>query len=82
MAYNYDVGNCGPVPPGGFMPVWLCRTVDGGGAYTNEAAFASIGLRNNGLAIIAYTENDDYNYTQRLMVAMQEIYSYLTMTRR
>jgi hypothetical protein len=76
-AYNYDVGNCGPVPPGGFMPTWLCTTVDGGGAYTYEAAFASIGLRNNGLAIIAYTEQDDYNLTQRLMVAMQTIYTYL-----
>jgi hypothetical protein len=81
-AYNYDIGNCGPIPPGGFMPIWLCRTVDGGGANTSEAAFASIGLQSNGLAIIAFTEDDNYNYTQRLMVATQKIYSYMPVTRR
>jgi hypothetical protein len=81
-AYNYDVGNCGPIPPGGFMPIWLCRTVDGGGAYTGEGAFASIGLRSNGLAIIAFTEDDNYNLSQRLMVALQQIYTYLPAVRR
>ena len=76
-AYNYDVGNCGPVPQGGFQGIWLCSTVDGGGGDTDEAAFAGIGQRSNGLAIIAYTEDDNYNYTQRLMVAQQQILVFL-----
>jgi hypothetical protein len=81
-AYNYDVGNCGPIPSGGFMPIWLCKTVDGGGANTNEATFASIGLKGNGLAIIAFTEDDTYNDTQRLMIASQTIYTFLPAARK
>ena len=81
-AYDYDVGNCGPVPEGGFMGTWWCSTVDGGSGNTNEAAFAGIGLRSNGLAIIAFTEDDSYNYTQRLMVALQQTYIFLPLVRK
>ncbi len=81
-AYHYDIGNCGPVPEGGFLGDWLCSTVDGGSGNTDEAAFAGIGLRSNGLAIIAFTEDDNYNYTQRLMVAWQHTYSYLPLIRK
>ncbi len=81
-AYNYDVGNCGPVPDGGFMGTWLCGTVDGGGEWTDEAAFAAIGLRSNGLAIIAFTEDDNYHDTQCLKVAQQQIYSFIPVVRK
>ncbi len=81
-AYHYDVGNCGPVPEGGFMGSWLCGTVDGGGEWLDEAAFAAIGLRSNGLAIIAFTEDDNRHDTQRLMVARQEIYTFVPTVRK
>ncbi len=82
IAYQYDVGNCGPVPEGGFMGSWVCGTVDGGSDNTSEGAFAAIGLRGNGLAIIAFTEDDNYHDTQQLMVARQEIYSFVPMVRK
>jgi hypothetical protein len=75
-AYNIDPGNCGPPPYGGigFEPNWWCSTVDGGGADTDEADFTGIGLQPKGLAVIAYTEDDNYNYASRLMVARQQIF--------
>ena len=85
-AYNIDPGNCGPPPYGGlgFEPNWWCSSVDGGGANTDEAAFTGIGIRPNGLAVIAYTEDDNYSYASRLMVARQQIFyaSYLPFVRR
>jgi hypothetical protein len=39
-------------------------------------------VRSNGLAIIGYTEDDEYGPSQRLMVAMQLIQEYLPMIRR
>jgi hypothetical protein len=64
------------------MGTWWCSTVDGGSGNTDEAAFAGIGLRSNGLAIIAFTEDDSYNYTQRLMVALQQTYIFLPLVRK
>jgi hypothetical protein len=64
------------------MPTWLCNTVACGSGVTDEAAFAAVGLRSNGLAIIAYTEDDSYNITQRLRVGMQQILEYIPAVRK
>jgi hypothetical protein len=77
LAYNIDPGNCGPVPSGGFEPTWYCRTVADGNSNVDEAKFTALAIRSNGLAIIAFTEDDGYNLDSRLMVAMQHIYTFL-----
>ena len=81
--YNVDPGNCGPTPSGGgFEPTWLCRTVDSGNSNADEADFVGIGILPGGLAVIAFTEDDSYNGTSRLMVAMQQVYTYLPGVRK
>ena len=77
------VGNCGDVPPGYLFMYWQCETVDNASGYTSEADYASVALASNGLAIIAYTENDDYYTINRLKVAYQVFNRvYLPVTTR
>ncbi len=65
------IGNCGPVPQGGLFSTWTCTTLDGGGSWQDEAAHASIALRPDGLAVVAYLEEVSQPVFTRLKVAEQ-----------
>jgi hypothetical protein len=58
-----ELGNCGP------LNLWDCRTVDGGGSWTDEGIFASLAINSKGQPIIAYYEQDNYNNSGSLKVA-------------
>jgi len=74
FAHGTTTGNCGPIVA--LAHRWQCTTIDdatqGGGAGSlYEADFAAVGIAPNGLAHIAYYENDDYNGEGRLKYAAQ-----------
>jgi hypothetical protein len=68
------VGNCGPIPQGGFFQTWQCSTIDNasyGLGYVNLAAHTAIALDPSGMAAIAYSETDDYYLRTNLKVTYQ-----------
>jgi hypothetical protein len=75
-------GNCGPTAP--FFPTWQCTAIDNGGAYQDEAAYASVALNPAGLAMIAYSELDTYAYPNAydLKVAYQRTMAFLPIGMR
>lgn len=80
LAYGNSNGNCGEVPPGDLFLYWQCKTVDPGYQdIVNEAAFAAVSVRPDGLATIAYYEYDSYNDVGRLKVAQQHFTLYLPL---
>jgi hypothetical protein len=64
-------GNCGDGPPEYSFQYWFCETLDNASAYTNEAEYVSVALDADGMAIIAYSEYDEYGDFYRLKVAYQ-----------
>jgi hypothetical protein len=74
------IGNCGPT--GGLFNLWQCDTIDIGGPYTDEAAFAAIALNSAGLASIAYYESDTYYSTGYLKIAYQRLQLFLPLILR
>lgn len=60
---------------------WWCRTVENGGAYEEEAQFVGLGIKTNGLPIIAYSELDTYAYPQEynLKIAYQAALTLLPL---
>jgi hypothetical protein len=73
-------GNCGPENP---FSTWQCYTVDGGSPPDKEeAAFTSLDIDPNGLAMIAYTELDTLTNTHDLKIAYQRIPIFLPLIRK
>jgi len=84
-AVGLSFGNCGQVPPGYLFQVWACDTIDAGGSsYVNVGDYASIAVNSNGLASIAYSEDDSYPYpnTFYLKVAYQRIQTHLPLVKK
>jgi hypothetical protein len=69
-------GNCGP------GSTWQCTTVDAGGDNQDEAAYVSIALDPDGLAMIAYSEREDIFGTYDLKIAYQWAAIYLPIVMR
>jgi len=71
------VGNCGDPAcpdPGCLFSYFQCNIIDNaayGIGYVNLANFTSVAVGPNGLATIAYYEDDNYNMDQNLKVAYQ-----------
>lgn len=66
-------GNCGPL--GGFLSLWQCDTIDDGGlggGYVYLADYVSLSFNQEGLAYIAYSQEDDYYNEVYLKLAYQE----------
>jgi hypothetical protein len=75
-------GNCGPIPQGGLFQTWQCSTLDNalyGIGNVNVAAHTAIAVNSTGLAMIAYSETDDYNMRTNLKVAYQELRNFLPL---
>ncbi len=75
-------GNCGPIPQGGLFQTWQCTTLDNalyGIGYVNVAAHTAIAVNSTGLAMIAYSETDDYYMRTNLKVAYQELRNFLPL---
>lgn len=75
-AYFQSYANCGS----GYYS-WYCREVDNGGATQEEAEFLALGVKPNGLAMIAYSERDTYAYPEEynLKIAYQTATSLLPL---
>ena len=57
IAFNDgNFGNCGEVPPGYIFLLWRCSVLDNGGQYLEEAQYASVAIKSNGMPLIAYSE--------------------------
>lgn len=69
-------GNCGPEIP---FATWQCTAIDNGGAYQEEADYASVAFAPGGLAMIAYSELDTYAYPNEyaLKIAYQRVMVFL-----
>jgi hypothetical protein len=72
------VPNCGPQD---LFLTWYCESIDGGGAYTDEAGSVSVAVNSAGLATIAYHELDSYPYPVEgnLKVAYQRLQVFLPL---
>jgi hypothetical protein len=72
------VPNCGPQD---LFLTWYCETIDGGGAYIDEAGSVSLAVNSAGLATIAYHELDNYPYPVEgnLKVAYQRLHVFLPL---
>jgi hypothetical protein len=73
------IGNCGEIPPGNIYLYWQCDTLDNAGAYTDEANYVSLTVRSNGLAMIAYTEDDEFYNIRSLKIVYQYAQSFLPL---
>jgi len=75
------VPNCGPE---NLFLTWYCESIDGGGAYTDEAGSVSLAVNTAGLATIAYHELDSYPYPAEgnLKVAYQRLQVFLPLVLR
>ncbi len=72
-AYGTISGNCGP--KSGILFQWTCTDVHrSGNQYLDEGGAASIALRPNGMAIIAYQETDSYYNIGSLRLAYQDLH--------
>lgn len=72
-------GNCGPETP---FATWQCTAIDSGNPHEDEAAYASIALHPNGLAMIAYSEHEDIFDTYDLKIAYQRARIFLPVVRK
>jgi hypothetical protein len=72
------VPNCGPQD---LFLTWYCESIDGGGAYTDEAGSVSLAVNSAGLATIAYHELDSYPYPTEgnLKVAYHRLQVFLPL---
>lgn len=64
---SQSYANCGGEP----VHQWWCQTLEYGDAYQNEAAFLGLGIKSNGLAMVAYSEEDSYAEETYLKIAYQ-----------
>jgi hypothetical protein len=76
LAHGTTTGNCGPIV--NLFRRWQCTTIDdatqgGGAGNLYEADYAAVGIDPDGVAYIAYYEEDDYNNEGRLKLAHQEV---------
>lgn len=82
-AYHRFAGNCGPTIGNPIhISQWTCQTLDNGGAYTSEAAYASLGISPAGLAYVAYSEWDDYHSKNNLKIAFQQFQNFIPLVAR
>ncbi len=75
-AYGLTIGNCGDAPPGFLFMYWTCKVVDIASGYTEEAAYAAVTVRPNGLGVIAYSEWNDHDSEQYLKIAQQRFTTF------
>jgi len=74
------------VPPwntcDGTLPDWQCARVDNGDQYLDAGKYVALGIKDNGLAMIAYSESNTYDYptTDDLKFAYQTVWSFLPLT--
>jgi hypothetical protein len=66
-ASDRPYANCG----GGPSYDWWCRTLAYGDPYLNEGEFLGLGIKSNGLAIVAYSEEDSYLEEIHLKITSQ-----------
>ena len=71
------IGNCGELPPDYIFQYWQCDTLDNAGEYTDEANYVSLAVKPNGLAMISYSEDDEYNNIRSLKIVYQYAQSFL-----
>jgi len=65
----------------GEFPDWWCGTVDYGNQYVNDGKYASLGIKANGLAMIAYSEQErEYPGEYDLKFAYQMSWIFLPVT--
>jgi hypothetical protein len=64
----------------GVLPDWGCVSVDHGGQYKDAGKYAAIGIKNSGLAMIAYSTYDTYYDDYDLKFAYQELWSFLPVS--
>jgi hypothetical protein len=78
-AYLQSYANCGP---GQLIYDWFCATLDSGNQYLDEAVFLSLGIKSNGMAMIAYSEENTYDYptSYDLKFAYQTVFTFLPIT--
>ena len=83
-AIGYAAGNCGPkvtIPTVHFT--WQCDMLDSGYSGVNhEGFYAAMGLRENGLGLVAYFETDAYRGGGNLKIAYQKFLGYLPVLKR
>jgi hypothetical protein len=83
-AIEYAAGNCGPkvtIPTVHFT--WQCDMLDSGYSGVNhEGFYAAMGLRENGLGLVAYFETDSYRGGGNLKIAYQKFLGYLPVLKR
>lgn len=70
-AFFESYANCG----GELIFDWWCREVDNGNDYLDVAQYVGLAVKPNGLAVIAYSETDEYEYP----VATNLKFAYQTM---
>jgi hypothetical protein len=76
------IGNCGAPPPGGLFNWWQCETLDYGGAHSSVADYVAIGISPSGLAMVAYSDYEDYYDEFNLKVAYQRLQVFLPLIKR
>ena len=65
----------------GVLPDWQCARVFGGNGYVDDGRYISIGIKDSGLAMIAFSEQEvDYPGSYDLMFAYQTVWSFLPVT--
>jgi len=82
LAYGEDWGNCGDEPPGYMFQYWICKSLDNGAEYADEARFVAVSVSPAGLATVAYSEYNSYDDETYLKVAQQHYMNYLPMIKK
>jgi hypothetical protein len=74
------------VPPwntcDGTLPDWQCARIDGGGQYLDAGKYIGLGVKDSGVAVIAYSEFDTYDTVYDLKLTYQTIWSFLPLTEK
>ena len=81
LAYGEETGNCG-TRPGDLFYYWICKSLDNGAAYADEARFVAVSISPAGLATVAYSEYNSYDDETYLKVAQQHFMTYLPLINR
>lgn len=79
-AYGHEVGNCGENRPYEMFQYWECRTIDPPHSNIGVGAYVSISVNLNGLADIAYSDQNLLWGEQYLKIARQRFAVYLPLT--
>jgi len=78
-AYGHETGNCGEPRPGDMFQYWECRTIDPPHSNIGVGAYVSISVNLNGLADIAYSDQNLLWGEQYLKIARQRFAVYLPL---